>query len=278
MDGNSRARILLKPILIITFILGIIHLFIFQVVSHSLSADSKLILGLIFMTALIFMPFGVLISYTAYRQSLHWLTYFSYIWLGCFHLLFHFSLVELVIFFLRPHEYSYWVLWAAGLVAMWSIYKGFKFPTVKHYWLKAPPFMKGKTLVQISDLHVGMLYLNQSWLQKIVHKINDLKPDMIAITGDLVEGPYDKISPQLKPLAELNVAHKFYVTGNHEYIHFSSSWENRLQELGFTPLHNSSEILSFDGGNVLMAGVPDRMVKRFTKGLTSEPDKALQNS
>ena len=287
MPEVSRARALLKPLLIITAILGVIHFFIFQIISTSMGTDAKLILALVFIDALILLPVGVLIFYTSYRSSFKWLTYFSYMWLGFFHLMFHFALIELVIFLIRPHEYSYWVLIAAGLIALWSIYKGFKFPKVNRYWLKAPAFLKGKTLVQISDLHIGMLHLNQDWLQKVVGKINELQPDMVAITGDLVEGAYDKISTQLKPLAEIKAAHKFYVTGNHEYIHFSDAWESRLQELGFTSLHNSSVIVPISStnaasgvhsGNLLMAGVPDRMVKRFIRNLTSDPELALKNS
>ncbi len=123
-----------------------------------------------------------------------------------------------------------------------------------------------------------MLHLDQAWLEKVVQKINSLNPDFVAITGDLVEGPYSKISPQLKPLLELQAAHKFFVTGNHEYIHFSDEWENRLQQLGFTTLHNSNVVIPFDGGKILVAGVPDRMIQRFTtSGIISDPEKALQS-
>lgn len=281
MSEVSRARILLKPLLLITAILGVIHFFIFRIVSTSMGTDAKNILALVFIDALILLPIGVLVSYTPYGNSFRWLTYFSYIWLGLFHLMFHFAMVELVLFLFRPHEHSYWVLIAAGVISIWALFKGFSFPKVNRYWLKAPLFLKGKTLVQITDLHIGMLHLNEAWLQKLVEKINDLQPDMIAITGDLVEGEFVKVSPQLKPLLDLKATHKFFVTGNHEYIHFSDSWEDRLQELGFISLHNSSVILPMssgnNSGNLLMAGVPDRMIKRFTKNLISDPDTALRN-
>lgn len=279
MSQVSRARAYAIPLLIITLILSVIHFFIFKVVSTSLSDEAQRLLAIVFINALLVLPIGVLLAYTPYKNSFRYVTYFSYIWLGFFHLLFHFSLIELVIFWIHPHDFSYWVLWAAGLIALWALYKGFQFPKVNRYWLKGPAFLKGKTLVQVSDLHVGMLHLNQNWLEKVVDKINSLIPDLVAITGDLVEGEYSKISPQLKPLEKIVCRHKFYVTGNHEYIHFSTAWEARLQELGFKTLHNSSEVLRFEGGQVLMAGVPDRMVKRFTfGGLISDPDLALQNT
>ena len=279
MSEISRARKMLKPLVMITAIFGVIHYFIWQIVTTSMDSEASSAVGFVFFVALLFLPIGVVLSYTVYRQSLKWVTYFSYIWLGFFHLMFHFSMIQLVLFFIFPHRYSFWVLYAAGIITLWSLYKGFKFPKVTRYWLKAPSFLKGKTLVQVSDLHVGMLYLDQAWLEKIVDKINFLNPDFVTITGDLVEGPYAKISPQLKPLKELKASQKFYVTGNHEYIHYSDSWETRLQELGFTTLHNSSVVVPVNGGQILMAGVPDRMVKRYTSmGITSEPEKALQNS
>lgn len=279
MSEASRARALLIPILIITGFLGIIHFFIWRVVAASLDSAATDLLGSIFAIALILLPVGVLLSYTSYRQNLKWMTYLSYIWLGFFHLMFHFSFIQFVVSFFYPHDYSYWVLPVSGVICLWAIFKGFQFPKVTRYWLKAPAFLKGKTLVQVSDLHVGMLHLDEAWLGKVVDQINATNPDFVAITGDLVEGPYSKISPQLKPLKNVKSAQKFYVTGNHEYIHFSSEWENRLKELGFTPLHNSSVIVKLDGGQVLVAGVPDRMVKRFvSSGITSDPEKALQTS
>ena len=288
---NSQFKRIFIPILIITGFLSLLHFFIFQISTDDLSSTAKTTVGIILILGTLNMPTGVLLSYTAYRKNFKALTWLSYIWLGFFNLLFHFSIVELLVQWVYPHGYSYWVLIGASIIAIWALYKGLKFPKISRHQLPAPDFLVGKTLVQISDLHVGMLHLNENWLARIVEKINSLQADFVAITGDLVEGSFETISPQLKPLNDVKAKNsKFYVTGNHEYIHQSTAWEGRLQELGFISLHNSAKIISIVAGPVTsnatgnvsgklqIAGVPDRMVKRFTGHLVSDPEKALRTT
>ena len=138
--------------------------------------------------------------------------------------------------------------------------------------------MKGLSLVQISDLHIGLLHFNSNWFRRVLRTVTDLNPDIFVITGDLVEGDYNQIHQDLDFLKELQtIPYKFYITGNHEYIHGGSIWETKLNELGFQVLHNSHQIIEFNSAKLLMAGVPDRMIGRFQQGKISQPDLALHS-
>ncbi len=136
--------------------------------------------------------------------------------------------------------------------------------------------MSGMSIVQISDVHIGMPFLNQRWLTQQVERINEHRPDFIAITGDLADGPFELISPELSPLADLKpLRRKFYITGNHEFIR-GGDWETRLRELGFSVLHNTHEIFPLKGGeNLMIAGVPDRVILSRGPQFESSPQKAL---
>lgn len=264
-------------IAIILIVFGILHYFIFQVVTRSPMAESSLQLTkIIFVLGLLSMPIGFLTAKAPWLL-LRKLAWVGYIWMGVFNFLFFFMLVEMLVAIFWLHDKSYWVLQAAFAVTLWSLYRGLSFPKVARHILNKPE-LKGLKLAQISDLHVGMLHLNENWLEKVVAKINENQPDIVTITGDLVEGEFSEISAKLQKLNAFKVKHKFFITGNHEYINGNGPWEKLLTELGFTALHNENIILDYQGAKILMAGVPDRMVPRFLKDKKSLPDMALKTN
>ncbi len=74
-------------------------------------------------------------------------------------------------------------------------------------------------VVFISDLHIGK-YKKSSWTQKIVNKINIIKPDLVLIGGDFIvnEGAFEDETQYLEPLKQLTAKYPiYYVFGNHEY-------------------------------------------------------------
>ena len=278
----------LKRILTILFfinlVLGSLHYFIFIALTRSFQDQLSLALpgpstwiALTLLSGLTLTSIGFIVSQTLDKKYLGILTWAGYLWMGAFHLLFFSCLLDFLFEFIYHHEFSYWPLVVTPLIFLWALFKGLRHPQLRFESITGPVSMQGMKLAQISDLHIGMLHLNQAWLQKIVDRINFHEPDLVAITGDLVEGPYHKISPQLEPLLHLkgNIE-KFYITGNHEYIHGSGPWEKRLQELGFYSLHNENTVIQFKKASVLVAGVPDRMVQRFQRHLKSNPDLALR--
>ncbi|MBY0316898.1 MAG: metallophosphoesterase [Bdellovibrionales bacterium] len=273
-----RTRQILPSLIIFVSTLSLIHYFIFAITAMDLPEALHPLLIALMMAGLISIPVGLLGSHGSWRQRLRPLTYFAYFWVGFFFLTFSFVLVQAVILLFVDHEYSYWPWIAAILACIWSIFQALKPPRIVSYELDGPAAMKDLTLVQISDLHIGIPFLNTKWLAQQVSRINELRPDFVAITGDLADGPFQQVAPALEPLASLKpLQKKFYVTGNHEFIR-GGDWETRLTELGFTILHNTHEIFENAGGKFLIAGVPDRVILSRGSQFESSPSKALASN
>jgi predicted MPP superfamily phosphohydrolase len=101
-----------------------------------------------------------------------------------------------------------------------------------------PAELSGFRLVQISDLHVGAL-LRRDWVGHVVDRIGTLAPDLVAITGDLVDGSVAELRNQVAPLARLKAPRGvFFTTGNHEYYSGVEDWYAHLPTLGVRPLRN----------------------------------------
>ena len=102
-----------------------------------------------------------------------------------------------------------------------------------------PRALAGLRIVQITDLHIGPL-LRKEWVEGVVERVRALKPDVVAITGDLVDGTVDELREHVAPLARLAEAPRgvYFSTGNHEYYSGVDEWLQYLPSLGIRPLSN----------------------------------------
>jgi predicted MPP superfamily phosphohydrolase len=263
------------PLLIITTIVGLLHWFIYAMSSQSF-LETPIWLAVLLTIGVFYMPGAMMLSMTSARKRFRYVILGGYIWMGIFTIAFFFSFVQMFLLFFTVSIHSAWVLIATAIISLWALRINIFGPQVITHKMQGPDKLKGLRLLQISDLHVGMPTLREAWLTEVVTRINHAKPDIVVVTGDLVDAPYDETSPLLSPLTKISVP-KFYVTGNHEYIR-GGDWEARLHELGFNVLHNSHKIISHKNAQLLIAGVPDRRVNRFNKKLESNPDLALKTS
>lgn len=271
-------QILLVLTILLT-VFGAAHWLMYLTVMRSVAEDAGLrtVMILIYSVGLFSMPLGFLVSRREKNKFIP-LTWFGYVWMGFCTIHLFFSLVEFILASFFQHSYSYWILPVSGVVSIWALYKGMKFPELVQHQIYGPSEIQKFKLAQISDLHVGMLHLDEAWLEKVVSKINEQSPDLIAITGDLAEGHFHQISKMLEPLKNLKAPlGVFYITGNHEYIH-PGDWENHLEDLGIIALHNENKIVEFNKHKIMIAGVPDKMAPRFRKELSSKPDLALAST
>jgi len=134
------------------------------------------------------------------------------------------------------------------------------------------PGVSGLRIVQISDLHIGDR-IGESFLRRVVDRVNALRPDVVAITGDLVDGPVHVVEQALRPLADLDAPHGVYfVTGNHEYYWGARESVRMVEQLGLTVLHNEHRVVERDGGAVVIGGMPDLHGGRFLPDHESRPD------
>lgn len=138
-----------------------------------------------------------------------------------------------------------------------------------------PPALEGFRIVQLSDIHIGHT-IKRPYLQALVDRANALKPDLIALTGDLVDGSVPRLCEHTAPLAQLRARHGTYsVTGNHEYYSGADSWIAEWRRLGLVPLLNEHRVIRHDGAALLVAGVTDYSAHRFDRRQASDPAAAL---
>jgi predicted MPP superfamily phosphohydrolase len=102
-----------------------------------------------------------------------------------------------------------------------------------------PQALAGLRVVQISDVHIGAL-LQKEWVSGVVERVRALRPDLVAITGDLVDGTVDELREHVAPLSRLAEARLgvYFSTGNHEYYSGVDDWLRYLPTLGIRPLAN----------------------------------------
>ena len=120
-----------------------------------------------------------------------------------------------------------------------------------------PPALNGFKIAQISDMHIGPT-IKRPAMKYVVATINKLEPDVVAITGDLVDGNVYELSRHVAPLAGLRSRHgTFFVTGNHEYYSGVQPWLKYLPTLGVRVLLNEHVILLHHHAPIVLAGVTD---------------------
>lgn len=141
-----------------------------------------------------------------------------------------------------------------------------------------PPQLAGFTIVQISDIHVGST-IKGDYVRAIVDRVNTLEADLVAITGDVVDGSVERLAPHVAPLAQLVSRHGTYVvTGNHEYYSGAAEWVAEFGRLGMHRLMNRHHVIEHDGAGLVVAGVTDFNAGYFDPEQRSDPMRALAGS
>ncbi|MCE9670321.1 metallophosphoesterase [Myxococcus stipitatus] len=128
---------------------------------------------------------------------------------------------------------------------------------------RLPRALDGFTLVQLTDIHVGDL-IERRFVDELVARTHALSPDLIAITGDLVDGSVERLGRFVAGLGALRARHGVYfVTGNHDYYSGADAWVAYLERLGITVLRNQSVRIGDAGASFDLAGVDDWSAERM---------------
>jgi len=140
--------------------------------------------------------------------------------------------------------------------------------------------LEGFRIVQISDLHLDVL-VRWSQVERVVADANGLNPDLIAVTGDLVDGGGDGTRAKVERMGALKATHGvFFITGNHEYYSGVARWLGVLRGLGWKVLHNEHVLLEHQGARLAVAGLPDptagAQVPNLARALAGIPEDAFR--
>ncbi|MEH7445093.1 metallophosphoesterase [Bacillus sp. JJ1122] len=158
--------------------------------------------------------------------------------------------------------------------------------------VQLPAGFDGVKIIQFSDTHIGFQY-TMDQLEELITKINNIKPDIIFFTGDLLDDPrhFTKKNTIISMLSRLNAPlGKFAVYGNHDHGGYGSDLYRQIMEgSGFHLLLNTSAAIKLlDGSTIMIAGIDDAMLGKpdlaaamgkipqnsFTILLSHAPDKA----
>ncbi len=141
-----------------------------------------------------------------------------------------------------------------------------------------PAGLQGFRIAQVSDVHVGPT-IKRAYLDAIVEAVNALEADLVAVTGDLVDGSVHRLAAHVAPLARLRSRHgSFFVTGNHEYYSGADAWVAELRRLGLRVLMNEHALLEHEGEALLVAGVTDYSAHHFEPAQKSDPGQAISGA
>ena len=183
-----------------------------------------------------------------------------------------------------PHVYTLRSVTAAavGILAVFATAVGFasarrraRIVNVDVPIQNLPQALHGFSIAQISDVHVGSA-IRKEYVEAIVAAVNGLHPDLIAVTGDVVDGSVGELGSHTAPLAKLNARHgAFFVTGNHEYYSGAGPWIAEFRRLGLRVLLNEHAVLTHDGAPLVVAGVTDYSSHHFNPAERSDPAAAL---
>ena len=119
---------------------------------------------------------------------------------------------------------------------------------------RLPPGVEKLTIVQISDVHLGLV-CREDRLRRVVKAIEEANPDMVVSTGDLVDGQINNISGLSDMLRQIRPRYgKYAIMGNHEFYAGIGVSEDFTRKAGFRMLRQ--EAITIDGV-MNLAGVDD---------------------
>ena len=288
-------------------LLGIMHGYVGWKIFSGLNLNSSFaIIGIILLVILTLLPvLPILFRYNGYESSLlDKLSLIGYTSLGFFTLSFVAFLSKDLLFkvwgfissffsadvkqqitldvdkreFLEK-SLSIGILSLIGPTTAYGFYSARKGPTIINqdiYLKNLPDSFENFTIAQISDLHVGPT-IKKPYVEKVVNQISTINPDLIAITGDMVDGSIDYLRRDLEPLSQVVAKYgTYFVTGNHEYYSGAERWLDETDRMGFTNLVNDNKLITIKDQNIALAGVNDYRAHQIIPSHRSNPQAALK--
>jgi uncharacterized protein len=165
-----------------------------------------------------------------------------------------------------------------GVVGAYAVYRArgrLEVAEVRVPLARLPAGAAPTTIVQITDVHIGGT-IARPFVEQVVRQTNALEPDVIAITGDLVDGSVERLRETVAPLGGLRARHGvFFVTGNHEYFSGASKWAEELGRLGIRVLRNERVTIGEGASTFDLAGIDDWSARRHDDGSRPDLPRAL---
>ncbi|OGQ21226.1 MAG: hypothetical protein A2138_03815 [Deltaproteobacteria bacterium RBG_16_71_12] len=141
-----------------------------------------------------------------------------------------------------------------------------------------PAALDGFVIAQVSDIHIGPT-LKRPFLQTVVDTVNALRADLVAVTGDLVDGSVAELGRHTEVLGQLSARHgAWFVTGNHEYYSGVEEWVAEVRRLGLNVLIDEHRVIEHDGHRIVVGGVADYTAAGMMPAHKSDPHAAIRGA
>ncbi len=154
----------------------------------------------------------------------------------------------------------------ALLVSAYGIQQGIAVPKTRQIEVAIvglPAQFDGYRVLQLTDLHASRL-LTGDWVAEVVARSNAVAPDLVVITGDLVDGTVAARADDIRPLGQLHARDGVIaITGNHEYYADYAGWMHTFRGMGMQVLENSHAQIRRNGATLTVAGVTDPVATRY---------------
>lgn len=162
------------------------------------------------------------------------------------------------------------LLYGMGLLAMTlsmlGVWEATRVPDTKTVHIRLPNLpaeFDGFSVVQLTDIHASRL-LQEPWVKAVVTKANALKPDLMVLTGDIIDGTPEARQHDVQPLRQLHAKHGVYaIPGNHEYYAEYEQWLPVFNDLGLQMLLNKHLRIEQQGQGLIVAGITDAIAPAF---------------
>ena len=138
------------------------------------------------------------------------------------------------------------------------------------------PDLDGFRIAQVSDLHVG-LTIREGYVRRVVELANSVDADLVALTGDIVDGSVEALAPHVAPLAALK-APAYFILGNHDCYSGAGQWSEQFRAMGMRVLLNSGAAIRKGRATVWIGGVVDPAIRLSNPGLSPDGDLAARGS
>jgi len=162
---------------------------------------------------------------------------------------------------LRPAAFG-----VALLLSTYGVWQGMAVPQTRQVEVvidDLPAAFDGYRVLQLTDIHASRL-LTGRWVARVVANSNALKPDLVVITGDLIDGSVAARAADVAPLGTLRAPDGVIaITGNHEYYAQYAAWMQAFRAQGMQVLENSHVELRREGAALTIAGVTDPVASNY---------------
>lgn len=206
---------------------------------------------------------------------------FGSIWIGVISIAFAvFVISDVFRIFFHGASFRYYSvvisLSVTFLAAVYSLYNVAREPVIKELKIKTgkvPQKLSGFVIIQLSDLHINFLK-SEKWLSKIVEKTNRENPDLVVITGDLIDADLCKLDGFCDVLKKIKSKYGiFAVTGNHEFYAGIDKFLGIAKNSNIKILRNEKTTIA---GAFELVGIDDKAGRRFSE-VGSDLNSALKN-